>query len=240
MHFSKNRDDTFYCQSLNKKTKWVCQKIEDYLKEQEELAKIELHEDHVESSEDSYRQHSFIGFVEKNGFSNGAKQLQAIFKSIIEKSVENSIENGVGAKFVPLPKTLDTLRLFGVVILHVNLRKKIMESNHSIQFFLNLLQINSVGVCNAVCNIMKRLPLTEEYVASLSSSGFLSGYFRVVPEVNDKSVQLSALRLLDTLARVRFVPEFMTMIEFVVKLCNSGGELAFEAGTTGGFPPARG
>ena len=109
MHFSKNRDDTFYCQSLNKKTKWVCQKIEDYLKEQEELAKIELHEDHVESSEDSYRQHSFIGFVEKNGFSNGAKQLQAIFKSIIEKSVENSIENGVGANFVPLPKTLDLI-----------------------------------------------------------------------------------------------------------------------------------
>ena len=109
MHFSKNRDDTFYCQSLNKKTKWVCQKIEDYLKEQEELAKIELHEDHVESSEDSYRQHSFIGFVEKNGFSTGAKQLQAIFKSIIEKSVENSIENGVGAKFVPLPKTLDLI-----------------------------------------------------------------------------------------------------------------------------------
>ena len=129
----------------------------------------------------------------------------------------------------PLPKTLDTLRLFGIVILHVNLRKKIMESNYSIPFFMNLLQINSVGVCNAVCNIMKRLPLTEEYVASLSSSGFLSGYFNVVPDINDKSVQLSALRLIDTLARVRFVPEFMTMIEFVVKLCNSGGELALPA-----------
>lgn len=109
MHFTKNRSDNFYCQSLNEKSVWVCQKIEDYFKEQEEIAKIELHEDHVESKDDSYRQHSFIGFVEKNGFSNGAKQLQSIFKSVVEKSVENSIKNAKGSEYIPLPETLDLI-----------------------------------------------------------------------------------------------------------------------------------
>jgi hypothetical protein len=109
MHFSNNRDDTFYCQSLNKKTVWVCQEINAFLKQQEELAKIELHEDHIESKEDSYRQHSFIGFVEKNGFSDGAKQLQAMFKSIVSKSVENSVNNSKSAEFIPLPETIDLI-----------------------------------------------------------------------------------------------------------------------------------
>ena len=116
MHFSHGQSDTFFCQEIaqtnknkNGYTKVVVYKAEDFFERQAKIAAVELHEDHIESREDSYGQHSFIGFVEKNGFSNGAKQLQAIFKSIIEKSVENSIENGVGAKFVPLPKTLDLI-----------------------------------------------------------------------------------------------------------------------------------
>lgn len=129
----------------------------------------------------------------------------------------------------PLPRTLDTLRLFGVVVLHENLRALVVDCPNTIAFFMSLLQVNSVGVCNAVCTIMKRLPLTPEFVASLSSSGFLAGYFGVAQEISDASVQLSALRLLDTLARVRFVQEFMEMIPLVVKLCRTGEELALPA-----------
>ncbi|EAX96957.1 hypothetical protein TVAG_414380 [Trichomonas vaginalis G3] len=137
-----------------------------------------------------------------------------------------------------LPRTLDTLRLFGVVILHESLRPAIVECPNTIAFFMSLLQVNSVGVCNAVCTIMKRLPLTVEFVFSLSSSGFLAGYFGEAREISEKksvessaqmSVQLSALRLLDTLARVRFVQEFMDMIPLVVDLCRTGKELALPA-----------
>ena len=116
MHFSKKHSDTFYCQSLRKKQQTqdgkniiIVHNAEDLFKQREEAAKIELHTDHIESKTDSYSPHSFIGFVEKNGFSNGAKQLQSMFKSIIAKSIENSIQNSENPDFIPLPETLDLI-----------------------------------------------------------------------------------------------------------------------------------
>lgn len=128
-----------------------------------------------------------------------------------------------------IPRILDTLRLFGIVILHNELRQKVIETHETVGFFMSLLQVNSVGVCNAVCTIMKKLSPTPEFITLLSSSGFLAGYFGVSLEMNDPSVRLSALRLLDTLSRVKFVPEFMDMIPLVVDLCKNGGDLALPA-----------
>ena len=128
-----------------------------------------------------------------------------------------------------LPTTLDTLLLFGVIIIHEDLREIIVNTPETVNFFINLLQVNSIGVCNAVCTIMKHLPLTQDFVSSLSSSGFLAGYFGVSLEMNDPSVRLSALRLLDTLSRVKFVTEFIDMIPLVVDLIKENGELSLPA-----------
>lgn len=128
-----------------------------------------------------------------------------------------------------LPKILDTLRLFGVVMLHDNLRVLIVQSPSTIGFFLNLLQVNSVGVCNAVCTIIKRLPLTPDFINRLSQSGFLAGYFGCAQEINDKSVRVSALRLIDTIAKIRFVSEFMDMIDLIIKLIKGGQDMMLPA-----------
>lgn len=123
------------------------------------------------------------------------------------------------------PQILDTLKLFGAIMLHKNLRSRVVKCKHIIPFFTSLLEINSLGVCNAVCSIMRRLPLTDEFLDELSNSGFLAGYFAVVQEINDVKVQISALRLLNILTRVKFLNEYLRMTEFVIVLIRNNSEL---------------
>ena len=124
-----------------------------------------------------------------------------------------------------LPKTLDTLRLFCVILLHQELRETIVQTPETIDFFRGLLSSNSVGMCSAICTMLRRLPLTPDFVVQLSESGFLGSYFSSVLENEEKEVLLSALRLLDTIARVKYVRELSEMVDTVVRLVKEQSEL---------------
>ena len=109
MHFQKNHSDTFLCTQISKAgvegnpCEWVAIPIEEYLAKREQ----EAAEDHVESKDDTYNEHSFIGFVEKDGYSKGAQNLSKLFNTIITNTVANSIQNAKGSKFMPLPEMPD-------------------------------------------------------------------------------------------------------------------------------------
>lgn len=107
VHFTKNNSDIFYCTKThnygiegNPNIITVIP-IEEYLKRCEQENDI----NHTESETDTFTDHTFIGFVPKIGYSNGAKQLQTIFSQIIKQTISNSIQNAENEHFVPLPPT---------------------------------------------------------------------------------------------------------------------------------------
>lgn len=128
-----------------------------------------------------------------------------------------------------LPKTLHTMRLFIIIMLHPELRELIVQTPQTIDFFRSLLSENSLGMCNAICTMLRRLPLTPDFVVQLSESGFLGSYFASVLENENNDAMLSALRLLDTISRVKYVPEMSEMVDTVVRLIKSGNDLSLAA-----------
>ena len=109
MHIAKNNSDTFYCNRMSKDEYLNGERIIRVIPVEDFMGKMDEQnsEDHVESPTDMFGEHDFIGFVEKDDFSNGAKDLQTLFKTIIVNTAENSIKNAHGNKFVPLPATED-------------------------------------------------------------------------------------------------------------------------------------
>lgn len=111
MYNKSNQNDVFLCTQISKRgiegnpNIWYAQRIEDYMA----LNEKQNAEDWQESKEDIYNEHTFLGFVEKNGYSNGAKDLQKLFKNAIVSTVKNSIRNSKNSKYIPLPDTEDLM-----------------------------------------------------------------------------------------------------------------------------------
>jgi len=109
MHVENKNSDTFLCTQISnigvEGNPNVCTAIpiEEY------MARVEKEnaEDHEESASDMFTEHDFIGFVAKNGFSNAAKNMQTLFKTIIVNTVDNSIKNSERPIFTPLPSMVD-------------------------------------------------------------------------------------------------------------------------------------
>ena len=85
------------------------------------------------------------------------------------------------------------------------------------------------GMTGAICTIIKKLPLTPEFVQSLSDSGFLGSYFSSVLENEDADVLMSALRLLDVLSHTCYVREMGEMVDTVVRLIKEPNPLSTAA-----------
>lgn len=128
-----------------------------------------------------------------------------------------------------LPKIIDTMKLFCIILLHQELREEIIQRSETITFFESLLTSNSVGMCSAICTMLRRLPLTPAFVDQLSERGFLGSYFSSILENEEKEVLLSALRLLDTIARVKYVKELSEMVDTIVRLIKEPNELSLAA-----------
>ena len=129
----------------------------------------------------------------------------------------------------PLPQTLDTMKLFCILLLHPELREVLIKPDITIDFFKSLLSINSIGISSAISTIMRKLPLTQDFIGKLSDSGFLGLYFSTVLEHEDEEILLSALRLLDTIARIRYVRELSEMVDTLVRLIKESNNLSTAA-----------
>lgn len=124
-----------------------------------------------------------------------------------------------------LPKVIDTMKLFCTILLHKELRELVVKTPMTIDFFRGLLSENSVGMCNSICTMLRRMPLTPEFVSQLSEQGFLSAYFASILENEEEEVLLSALRLLDTLSRIKYVRELSEMMDTVIRLIKKSNGL---------------
>ncbi|EAY00289.1 hypothetical protein TVAG_324080 [Trichomonas vaginalis G3] len=128
-----------------------------------------------------------------------------------------------------LPTAINTMLLLCIILLHTDLRQIVVETPKTVDLLNGLLLSNSVGMTEVICIILRRLPLTPDFVQSLSESGFLGSYFSSVLENEDADTLMSALRVLDALSRVCYVREMSEMVDTVVRLIKEPNTLSSAA-----------
>jgi hypothetical protein len=110
----------------------------------------------------------------------------------------------------------NTLSLLLLVANHFGLRHQIVATPETVGFLGDLAEDGRGLFLIAVCQLMRRLPLNQGFLNSLSEHGVLKTYGRAVRKVADDKVTHSALLFYDTLARVGYVRDFDQCCGFLV------------------------
>jgi len=127
-----------------------------------------------------------------------------------------------------LPTTLDTLRLFLVIMRHREIRESISQSPNFIIFLKALLTIDKPDVASIACTIIRRVPLSKDFVWSLSSSGFLGGFYQI-PAKPEDITDHAKLLLTDTICRITYVKEYVLVCEIIHHLLSTKSEFSDSA-----------
>lgn len=125
-----------------------------------------------------------------------------------------------------LPSVIDTMRLFFVVFAHVELRNSISESPKFIEFLKMVTEGGSGSTLSMICTIIRRIEISEDFIAALSETGFLGAFFTTAVHISNITAMHAAFLMLDTLAKIGYAREYLKMCEIVAKTVQDRGELA--------------
>ena len=115
-----------------------------------------------------------------------------------------------------LPTIVDTMRIFAALLTHPHVRTEILKKDEAIDFFRNAISYEFEGVIPSVCTFIRRLNVNKEYIKKLSSSDFLSEFFSIaLNHENDEATTQAIILLVDTIAKVCFVRELVTVCKFI-------------------------
>lgn len=128
-----------------------------------------------------------------------------------------------------LPTTTDTLRLFLVLLRHKDLREEIAESPDFVEFLKQIISMDRPGVVPIACTIIRRVPLSKDLALNLSKSGFLKQFYDVPEDGDDGLTQHSKLLLTDTICRVTYVREYVSICDKVAEIIRENGEFTDSA-----------
>ena len=111
-----------------------------------------------------------------------------------------------------LPSTIETVRLFAVVLSHKELREQIMETGVVISLFKNMIDQEDPLICSIVCTFIRRLPITEEFVLSLGKQGLIKNYIELFLKSTDHNVIMSGLLFVDTISIKAYHKDYIYLI----------------------------
>ena len=117
-----------------------------------------------------------------------------------------------------LPNLVNTLGLFTVIMEHLSLRQQVVQKDETVALLKELAMDSSCEYLLGVCQLIRRLPLTGEFVSKLSDSGMLSEYAATMANAVGENFMHSALLLYDSLARVQYVKDFDEACDFVSRI----------------------
>ncbi|OHT10954.1 hypothetical protein TRFO_19526 [Tritrichomonas foetus] len=147
-----------------------------------------------------------------------------LVKMATKKSVSKTLIHDATWMTCDLPTKVDTMRLFAVVLSHVDLRPDIASKPEVVDFLKNVTTLDSSGVLTAVCTFVRRLGVTEEYALQLSKSEFLAQYFATATQHTDETTIHSTLLMIDTIAKACYVREFSNVCDYVSNLVKDKNE----------------
>ncbi|EAY13762.1 hypothetical protein TVAG_467770 [Trichomonas vaginalis G3] len=128
-----------------------------------------------------------------------------------------------------LPTTTDTLRLFLVLLRHKDLREEIAESPDFVEFLKQIITMDRPGVVPIACTIIRRVPLSKDLATNLSKSGFLKQFYDAPEDGDDGLTKHSKLLLTDTICRVCYVREYLSMCDKIAEIIIENGEFTDSA-----------
>ena len=97
-----------------------------------------------------------------------------------------------------LPTTIETVRLFAVVLAHKDLRPALMKSDIVISLFSNMISQDDPSICSIICTFVRRLPITDKFVQSLGKQGLIKSYIELFLKSEDPNVTMSGLLFVDS------------------------------------------
>lgn len=120
---------------------------------------------------------------------------------------------------------LDTVRLFGVILTHSELRSAIIHNFEIIRFLINITSNATTEILTAIGTFVRKLAIEEEFVKELSRSRFLSDYFLAISDkINDKRESdndqfvKTTMLMVESIAKVCYVKEFSQMCKLLSNL----------------------
>ena len=112
-----------------------------------------------------------------------------------------------------LPTTIETVRLFAVVLAHKELREAIMQTDIVISLFSNMISQDDPSICSIICTFVRRLPITPEFVKSLGQQGLIRSYIELFLKSEDPNVTMSGLLFVDTISAQTYHKDYIRLID---------------------------
>jgi hypothetical protein len=128
-----------------------------------------------------------------------------------------------------IPTVFDTLRLYLVVMAHVNSRQVLSRLKQTDVFLIRLCKERDADLFSCMAAIIKKLDLDEEIVDRMSKSGVLKEIFKTALEFDDGVSAKAALAILRRLAKIGFYRECLMMATKLRDLIAVDSELSWPA-----------
>ena len=112
-----------------------------------------------------------------------------------------------------LPTTIETVRLFAVVLSHKELRETIMKTDIVISLFRNMIDMGDPSICSIICTFIRRLPITPEFVTGLGKQGLIKSYIELFLQSEDPNVVMSGLLFIHTISAHAYHKDYNRLIE---------------------------
>ena len=115
----------------------------------------------------------------------------------------------------------DILRVFLVLFKNNLNRNKLTELPQYINLINTLINSKDVRNHSTVTSIIRRSPLSSNYINNLSSSGILKNYINFSIEIGNQKIYTNFLALFDSLSRVSYVSDYLLLIQPLIDLLSS-------------------
>lgn len=133
----------------------------------------------------------------------------------MSKTIETANLLASNTKWIqnPLPEYIETFRLFLVLYSHASLRPILMKSPQLITLLTELNSNKLKSMTILLCNTLRRMELTEDFILALSSAGFIKKYFQ---RGIDNDAVMNILLFADSISRVRYIDELKMVCTLIV------------------------
>ena len=117
-----------------------------------------------------------------------------------------------------LPSTIETVRLFAVVLSHKDLREVIMQTDVVISLFRNMIDQDDPSICSIICTFIRRLPITPEFVLNLGKQGLIRSYIDLFLRSEDPNVTMSGLLFVDTISLQAYHKDYIRLVDSLLPI----------------------
>ena len=95
----------------------------------------------------------------------------------------------------------------------------------------NISLIGDKNLLDALAKIIRRLPITAEFISKLSESGFITTFLQQAIRIDSLESHLASFLLMDPILHIKIIPEVLAYIETALGLISRAPQLLFYIAT---------